>query len=70
MADPDLQKREGSGHPDPEIDGGGGAVLKKIFRLLGPTQEKILSFQNGLLLETIQNKLSNIGITLEYIIIS
>ena len=34
------------------------------------TQEKILSFQNGLLLETFQNKLSNIGITLEYIIIS
>ena len=33
-------------------------------------QEKILSFQNGLLLETIQNKLSNIGITLEYFIIS
>ena len=30
VADPDLQKREGPGHPDPEMEGG-GAVLKKIF---------------------------------------
>ena len=24
VADPDLQIREGPGHPDPEISGGGG----------------------------------------------
>ena len=46
MADPDLQKREGSGHPDPEIDGGGGAVLKKNFRLLGPQFGLIGSLSN------------------------
>ena len=31
MADPDLQIRGVSGHPDPEIRWGGGAVSKKIF---------------------------------------
>ena len=31
VADPDLQIREGSGHPDPEIRGGGGAFSQKNF---------------------------------------
>ena len=31
VADPDLQIREGPGHPDPEISGGGGGGVKKIF---------------------------------------
>ena len=36
MADPDLQIREGGGHPDPEIRGGGGAGLPKFFWPFGP----------------------------------
>ena len=33
MADPDLQIRGkgGRGYPDPEIRGGGGSFLKKMF---------------------------------------
>ena len=35
MADPDLQiSGRGGGHPDPEIRGGGGGVLKKFFPAL------------------------------------
>ena len=38
VADPELQKRGvGSGHPDPEIRGGGGKLSEKIFfRPFGP----------------------------------
>ena len=35
MADPDLQIREGSGHPDPEIREEPG-LNKKFFRPFGP----------------------------------
>ena len=34
-----------------------------------PAQEKIARFQHGLLLENILNKLSNIGVILEYLVI-
>lgn len=33
------------------------------------SQEKIVRFQHGLLLENISNKVSNIGVTLEYLVI-
>ena len=42
MANPDLQIREGPGHPDPEIMGRGGwgkrgaCLQKKFFRPFGP----------------------------------
>ena len=36
VADPDLQIREGPGHPDPEIRGGGGQSPQKIFWPFGP----------------------------------
>ena len=42
MANPDLQIREGPGHPDPEIMGRGGGgergacLPKKFFRPFGP----------------------------------
>ena len=34
MADPELQIREGGGHPDPEI--GGGRSPKNFLRPFGP----------------------------------
>jgi len=34
VADPELQIREGPGHPDPEIIKGGGGGLQKMFSAL------------------------------------
>ena len=35
LADPDLQIREGPGHPDPKIRKGGGGLQKLLFGPLG-----------------------------------
>ena len=34
VPDPDLEIRDGGGHPDPKIRGGGRPVSKKIFSAL------------------------------------
>ena len=36
LANPDLQIRGGSGHPDPEIGGGVAGLKKNVFPPFGP----------------------------------
>ena len=57
VADPDLQiRREGGGHPDPEIGGGGRGGLKiEFFLAPGPSPGSATVYNNEF--ETKENKM-------------